>query len=55
MMANPPVFDNPLRRRGCCNHNHSQSLSNYRAEAIERELRVKQITCGERSVMAVVV
>uniref|UniRef100_A0A383VH47 Uncharacterized protein n=1 Tax=Tetradesmus obliquus TaxID=3088 RepID=A0A383VH47_TETOB len=55
MMANPPVFDNPLRRRGCCNHNHSESLSSYRAEAIERELRVKQINCGERSVMGVAV
>jgi hypothetical protein len=54
-MENPPVFDNPLRRRGCCNHNYSQSLSSYRAAAIERELRVKQIHSGERPVMAVVV
>lgn len=42
MMANPPVFNNPLRRRGCCDHNYAEELSSYRAEAIERELLAKQ-------------
>jgi hypothetical protein len=26
MMSNPPVFTNPLRRRGCCDHQHSQQV-----------------------------
>lgn len=42
MMTNPPVFDNPLRRRGCCNHKHTQQLQEYRQEAIQRELRAKR-------------
>lgn len=44
MMANPPVFDNPLRRRGCCNHDHAEQLQEYRQEAIQRELRAKRTT-----------
>lgn len=42
MMTNPPVFDNPLRRRGCCNHQHTEQMQHYRREAIQRELRVKR-------------
>lgn len=42
MLANPPVFDNPLRRRGCCDLNHAAEMRTYRAEAIERELSVKR-------------
>jgi hypothetical protein len=38
MMTNPPVFHNPLRRRGCCDYSYSTELTNYRAEAIKREL-----------------
>jgi hypothetical protein len=26
MMSNPPVFDNPLRRRGCCDHQHTEQV-----------------------------
>lgn len=27
MMSNPPVFSNPLRRRGCCDHQHTEQVS----------------------------
>jgi hypothetical protein len=26
MMSNPPVFTNPLRRRGCCDHQHTEQV-----------------------------
>lgn len=42
VMINPPTFDNPLRRRGCCDHKHTEQLSEYRREAIQRDLRAKQ-------------
>eukprot|EP00775_Hariotina_reticulata_P009665 gene9665-9824_t len=41
-MTNPPVFHNPLRRRGCCDHSYSTELTNYRAEAIKRDLLAQE-------------
>lgn len=41
VMRNPPVFDNPLRRRGCLNHQYSLQLTRYRSEALARDVAAK--------------
>lgn len=35
MMSNPPVFDNPLRRRGCCDHQHTEQVSHHKSAAVQ--------------------
>lgn len=35
MMSNPPVFDNPLRRRGCCDHQHTEQVSHRTSAAVQ--------------------
>lgn len=52
MMSNPPVFDNPLRRRGCCDHQHTEQMYEYRAEAIQREQANKQASFQRMSLQA---
>jgi hypothetical protein len=36
MMSNPPVFTNPLRRRGCCDHQHTEQVCRPDADQFQQ-------------------